>query len=97
MPKTPASMSVTVPVGTEVTLAGDTRVRGETTRLPTGTDHDITIVVHAGMRAGILPIQGERAVLATFSPPVRYPSTLPDAVPWTHILPEPANEEEDVA
>lgn len=88
---------VLLPVGTELTWGADTRVSGVIRRVPSGPGDLLQIMVTAGMNTGAMPGPGDHGCFATFSSPVRYPSTLPDTVPWTHVLPAPPDLQSDVA
>lgn len=87
--------AVLLPVGTELTWAGDTRVQGVIPDPPAGDV--LTIMVTAGMRVGAVPSRGDHGFFASFSRPTRYPSTLPDSVPWTHLMPTPPDPDSDAA
>jgi hypothetical protein len=79
-----ADEPVLQPLGTELVWAADVRVRGEICGLPLGPGDPITIMVTAGMRAGDVPLPGQRGIFTTLIPPNHYPDTVPDEVPWTH-------------
>ena len=85
------------PVGTKVVWASDTRVRGEIYRLPVAADDRLVIVITNGMRTGAMPRPGESGCFTTLAPAIRYPQTLPDAVPWTHALPTPPDDGNEAA
>lgn len=88
---------VLLPVGTELTWVADTRIRGVISELPKTPADDLTIMVTAGMRTGALPGPADHGCFASFRPPTRYPDTMPDNVPWTHVLPAPPDPESDAA
>lgn len=88
---------VLLPVGTELTWASDTRIRGVIHRLPVNASNPVEVMVTAGMRTGALPGPGDHGCFTTLAPPERYPDTLPDTVPWTHVLPTPPEPESEIA
>lgn len=88
---------VLLPVGTSVTWASDTRVSGDIISLPSDDGRPLEIMITSGMRTGSVPVTGVHGCFTTVKPPIRYPDTVPDQVPWTHTLPIPDDPEGDVA
>ena len=81
--------SVQSHVDLEITADRKTAGRGQTINL--------TIKVTNGMRTGAMPGRGDRGCFSTIPPPTRYPQTVPDTVPWTHVLPLPPIADGEIA
>lgn len=90
------SVPFTAPVGTTLHLAANPSVAAELvgTETISPTEQHLTFLVVAGANVastrGRIPAVGTRAVLSPYESSTFLPSTLPDEVPWTHVLPEPA-------
>ncbi|MGY1805796.1 hypothetical protein ACI8AF_00325 [Blastococcus sp. SYSU D00669] len=91
-----AAIPFTAPIGTQLRLAANPAVTAELvgieTRSPTEQDLIFNVVAGANVAStrGRLPAVGSRAVLSPYGGSTFLPSPLPDEVPWTHVLPEPA-------
>jgi hypothetical protein len=78
------------PIGTTFTSAANPKLRLTVTDV--AVDGLLTLMITAGVRSP-LPEPGQEICLSTFFAPTAFPDVLPDAVPWTHLLPPPPEEE----
>jgi hypothetical protein len=84
------------PAGTELHLADEPTVRAEllgAAQAPDGRQRLTFRIVAGALNAATrdkLPRPGQRVVLSQYGAGAFFPGTLPDQIPWTHRLPEPA-------